>query len=412
MTIESLRASLRERFPALSSTTVFLDNAGASQVPACVIDAMAAYLRGSYAQLGGDYPESRAAKHTIDAAHAMVKLLLNAQGVGEAILGPSTSALCNMLAACYADVLHEEPDRNEIVVSTAGHESDVGPWMRLTKRGFTVRPWPIHAPSATLRLEDLLPLLGQRTRVVAFPQVSNILGEIVDVARVVQAVKAACGQRARVLVDGVAFAPHRPMDVRAWGCDWYAYSTYKVYGPHMAALFGRHEALHELTGPNHDFIDRKAHPYKFELGGVNHEGCAGLVALADYLCVAADAPAPVTRETIVRAFEVFTELELPLQARLMEHLSRAKGVRVWGPAHAHASRVSTISFTREGTPSATIARALNARGLGVRYGNFYSARLCDELGLDRTNGVVRASLVHYNTPDEVERLIAALQEVL
>ncbi len=425
--LERYRTRLRACFPALAtSSTVFLDNAGGSQLPVCVIEAMSAYLRSSYAQLGGTYPESLAARRTVDAAHETVKAIVYAHGAGEVVLGASTSVLCNMLAQCYADALADDPDRNEIIVSTVGHESDVGPWLRLARRGFRVHPWRLDPATGTQRLEDLVPLLTNRTRVVAFPQVSNILGEIVDVAGVVRAVKGRAGQRARVVVDGVAFAPHRVMDVAAWGCDWYAYSTYKVYGPHLAALFGRTEAMDELTGPNHDFIDRKAHPYKFELGGASHEACAGVAALNDYLReTAQDATQPQGREedtearglaargapdraTVVRAFETFTALELPLQARLLEWLNAQPRVRVWGPRHAGPGRVSTVSFTVEGRRSRDIALALNARGLGVRFGHFYSKRLCEELGLDAADGVVRVSLVHYNTPDEVERVIEAV----
>lgn len=400
---------LRAEFPGLLSSTVFLDNAGGSQVPRVVAEAMRAHLLGSYAQLGGDYPESRRTRETIDGARADVRTLMNGEGLGEVVLGASTTLLCHMLAGCYADGLAERPERDELVISTAGHESDVGCWLKLSKRGFKVKTWSVNATTLRHEAADLAALVGPRTRLVAFPHVSNLLGDIEDVAGLTRVAHAA---GARVMVDGVAYAPHRAMDVAAWGCDWYVYSTYKVCGPHMAALFGRHGAFAELTGPNHFFIDPKAVPYKFELGGVNHEGCAGLKALAGYLRLVAgegEAGGGLSRGTVERAFARITELEVALQGRLLEYLRGEPRVRIVGPAHGAATRVSTISFVRPGRSSQSIALALNAQGLAVRFGSFYSNRLAEQLGLDPADGVVRASLVHYNTPAEVERLIGALR---
>lgn len=408
-TLEAIRAA----FPALSGPTVFLDNAGGAQVPAVVADAMHRYLTSSYAQTGGDYAESRQARATIDAAHAFVRTFVNGDGLGEVVLASSTSILCHLLAGCFADALPERPERDEVVVSLAGHESDVGPWLRLERRGFRVKTWSVNPRTLRHEVDDLRPLLSPRTRLVAFPHVSNLLGDIEDAAGLTAA---AHEVGARVLIDGVAFAPHRAIDVAAIGCDFYAYSTYKVWGPHMAALFGRHEAFAELHGPNHYFIERHAVPYKFELGGVNHEGCAGLAALGDYLrFVAGEAalppaggpwrvPAPCARATVERAMARLTALELPLQERLIGFLRARPGVTLIGPARADASRVSTISFTIQGRSSREVALQANARGLALRYGSFYSNRLASRLGLDEADGVVRASLVHYNTPAEVDRL--------
>ncbi len=421
---------IRAQFPALASSTIFLDNAGGSQLPRVVIDAMARYLAHDYAQLGGDYPESLRARATVQGAHTFLKTFVNSAGpensgtgVGEVALAASTSILCHILAGCYADALAARGGRNEIIVSTAGHESDVGPWMRLERRGFRIIPWHINPATMQMDLDALRAMLGPRTRLVAFPHVSNLLGEIVDVQSIARLAHAA---GARVLVDGVAFAPHRAIDVRALECDFYVYSTYKVYGPHMAAMFGTHDAWAELTGPNHFFIDPSEVPYKFELGGVNHEGCAGILALGDYLRFLAGTPSAIPsdpsqpsstpqtldRSIVVDAFARMTALELPLQRRLIEFLRSRPGVRLIGPAHGEESRVSTISFTHARRSSREIALAANARGLALRYGHFYSLRLAEQLGLHPADGVVRASLVHYNTPGEVEQLIAFLDREL
>lgn len=438
-------AAVRAAFPALTAPTVFLDNAGGSQVPSVVIERIREYFLSSYVQLGADYEVSREATVTVARAHEFVKCLMNAggnpapggpqssgyrpgAGIGECVIGPSTTSLCNLLANAYAQ--SQRAGRDEVIVSTAGHESNVGPWMRLAQRGYTVKPWPAtRAADGTweISIDALRPLLSSRTALVAFPHVSNILGEIVDVKAITNLVHQHGG---RVVADGVAFAPHRAIDVADWGVDWYVYSTYKVFGPHMAALFGRREAFAEITGPNHYFIDKANVAYSFELGGVNHEGAAGLVALYDYLSFLAGnqagskpqivasssnspaAPPAFDRRVIERAFGVMTDLELPLQARLMEYLRGRRDITVIGPTHAAASRVPTISFVHRGKKSAEIAKAANARGLGFRYGNFYSVRLCETMGINPADGVVRVSLVHYNTMEEVERLILTLNCVL
>lgn len=404
--IEAIRAS----FPAIGrSEDVFFDNAGGSQVPACVADAIRDYMLTTYVQLGADYATSRACSGVVSRGHDFVKTFVNGDGIGEVALGPSTSALCAMLADCYARAL--DPERNEIVVCECGHESNVGAWVRLKERGYEVRFWRMDAEGGVgCPLDGLTPLLSEKTRLVCFPHVSNILGHIEDAKAIVDA---AHGVGARAVVDGVAYAPHRAVDVKALGADWYVYSTYKVYGPHMGALFGTHEAFAELEGPNHVFVAKDAVPYKFELGGVSHEGCAGLCALGDYLGVLSGREGACDRSTVERAMEVMAALELPLQRRFIDWLASRHDVGVVGPLATGATRVATISFTHTGGKSSRdIALACNERGLGVRYGAFYANRLCMALGLEASDGVVRVSMAHYNTMDEVERLIGVLDGVL
>jgi cysteine desulfurase family protein (TIGR01976 family) len=404
---DDLRQRIRASFPALAGDTVFLENAGGSQVPLVVADRMRDYLLSSYVQVGASYPLSQQASKTVDDAHAFVRLLMGGHD-GEVILGPSTSALLQMLADCYAKVL---TPGQEVVVAQTGHEANVGPWKRLQRHGIRLRWWELDPSTCTCPTTSLQPLLNRRTALVALPHVSNLLGEIVDLAPIRELTHAA---GARLVVDGVAYAPHRAMAVDAWDVDWYAYSAYKVYGPHLAALWGRRDALAELIGPNHFFIPSEQVPYSFELGGVCHEGCAGILGLAEYLGSLAGVSQgnSLDRAAIERAFDLMTACELPLQARLIDYLDSRSEVRILGPQHADPSRVGTVSFVHASQSSRSITEAVDRSGIAIRNGHMYAYHLCEAMGLDPEDGVVRVSLVHYNTPAEIERLIEVLDTVL
>jgi selenocysteine lyase/cysteine desulfurase len=296
-------------------------------------------------------------------------------------------------------------------VARCGHEANVGPWVRLERVGVRVRWWEVDPSSYDSPIEALERLLSERTALVAFPHVSNLLGGIADVEAITQLAHAA---GARVVVDGVAYAPHRAMDVTTWGVDWYAFSTYKVYGPHMATLWGTRSAMAALEGPNHFFVAADDVPYKLELGGVNHEGCAGLLGVRDYLAFLAgtDAPDQLDRKGVEKAFDVMTACELPVQARLIEYLGSRPEVRIIGPHHAGESRVGTLSFVHHSKSSREIAEVVDRSGIAIRNGHMYAYRLCEALGLDPADGVVRVSLTHYNTVEEIDRLIAILDGAL
>lgn len=399
-------------FPALAARagqrTIYLDNAGGAQLPIHVIDAARDYLINSYVQTGANYAASQHAARTVADAHSFVSEFLNAGQNGHVLLGGSSTAVLHMVANAYADALHAgKLTRNRIVVSTTGHEANIGPWDNLRSRGFEVVLWDPTKDrngDVTLTCEGLEPLLTPRTLLVAFPQVSNILGDIWDVTSLCALAKS---KGVLTCVDGVAYAPHHLPDVAAIGCDWYVYSTYKVFGPHMGAIWGTNAAFEPLTGANHSFIPRDPPRYKFELGGCSHEGCAMINGgLSYYRAVAGPGE---TREVLVRAFELFTSIELPLQHMLIEGLRSIPGVELVGPARSDASRVSTVSCKVAGRTSASLALALNAQGLGVKHGHFYSKRLLDYLGFaDPSDGVLRISLAHYNTPADVDAVLTAL----
>jgi len=384
-------------------------------LPLEVIESVQRYMTESYVQTGAEYPASVRATANVASARGVVRAFLNAQGRGEVILGSSTTSLLYCLADAYADARSTgaiDASRDEIVVCTAGHEANIGPWLRLARRGFTLREWQAERDGdgqVRPRMERLHELLSARTLLVVFPQVSNILGEIWDAASVCRAARSA---GALSVIDGVAYAPHHAPDVAEIGCDWYVYSTYKVFGPHMGAMFGTTAAFAPLTGPNHVFIDRASTAHKWEIGGANHEGCAAINALPSYLRFLAGSPdAAVTHELFAAAFAAVAPGEAELEHRILGYLAGKRGVRIVGPGLGQARRVSTISFVKEGASSAGIARHLNAKGLGVKAGHFYSKRLCDSMGLG-PEGVVRVSPVHYNNAEELDELFRVCDDML
>jgi len=413
------RAELREQFPLHTGPDVLLDHAGGSPVPRSVLARVEEYFTRSYVQLGADYATSRRATAIVEKARDLARAVVGAEGLGEVVLGSSTSSLCAMLAEAYARRRHAGAagsERNRIVLAELGHEANLGPWARLEEQGFEVVTWHVDPRSGAADLAQLEALVDERTLLVAAVHVSNLQGRVEDVAGVSRIAHAA---GARVIADGVAFAPHRSIDVAALGVDWYVFSTYKVYGPHMAVLFGTHDAFSELTGPNHYFVPEDEVPYRWELGGPNHESCAAWLGTWDYLrLVAGETPEPERalqdldprRDVVLRAFARIAELEAPLAAPLLAWIDSCEEARLIGPA-ADEDRVPTVSFVHATRPSRELALAANERGFGVRYGHFYAHRLALALGLEPEDGVVRTSLLHTTTEDEVAALLGVLDEV-
>jgi cysteine desulfurase family protein (TIGR01976 family) len=383
---------VRAAFPALASGYVFLDNAGGSQTLRVVAHRVRDYLLETSVQLGATYAVSVAAGERVRAAVAATADYVGAAAPEEIVIGPSATQLLANLALALAP---RWAPGDEVIVSEADHHANVGPWQRLARAGVVVRTWPVDRETLRLSARGLEPLLGPRTRLVAFAHASNLTGAIHDVAELTRLAHSA---GARVCVDGVAYAPHRALDVQAWGVDYYVISFYKIYGPHLAMLYGTRAALAELATINHDFIAEV--PYRLQPGNLSFELTYGAAGIYEYL---AELGGPA------RAFADIAAHEEQLAAILLEYLHRAPGVRVLGdPVADRARRVPTISFQVAGRTPASIVEAVDPFGIGIRHGDFYAK------GLARAAGgpVVRVSAAHYNTPDEMDRLVEALDAAL
>jgi cysteine desulfurase family protein (TIGR01976 family) len=396
---------VRAQFPALEDGFAYFDNAGGSLVLKPVAERIAEYLLTTSVQTGASYSHSQRASARVHEARTAIARFMNAPRAEEIVLGPSATMMMRTLAQAMAGQF--EPG-DEIIVTNFDHETNIGPWLTLKERGVVFRFWEIDSTTATIDLADLDALLGPKTKLVCVTHVSNILGTINPVRAIADKVHAA---GAKLVVDGVAYAPHRAVDVQALDVDYYVFSFYKTYGPHFAVLYGRYELLRELDNLYHYFYDKDKVPAKLEPGNTNYElawGCAGIVDYFDAL-----GGGTGDHAAIVRAFADVTAHEAAIGEQFLAWLRSRNDVRIIGPRGADAAlRVPTISFKVDGHDSAAVVRALDDRQIGIRFGDFHSRRLVEVLGLSEGNGVIRVSMVHYNTHDEVARLIGALEEAL
>lgn len=399
---------VRAEFPALAaSDTVYLDNAGGSLVLKRVADRVHEYLLNHSVQLGASYGASQAAGEKVLAARRAVATLINAPEDDAVVMGGATTALMFVLTQALRATL--KPG-DEVIVTDSDHEANIGGWMRLKEMGVEVKVWRTNLDSLALELPDLDALLTPRTKWLAMTWASNILGTVNPVAEAGKRVRAVGG---RLCVDAVAYAPHRLVDVQASGADVVVFSFYKVFGPHYAVMWGRREMLLQLPSLNHFFIGPEVLPYKLQPGNVNYELSYGCIGIHDYLVEmgAALGSTGTPRQRMQMAFDAFEAHENELAEQLLTWLRSRKGVRVIGRAQAtDGLRVPTISFVPEGITPEAVVRHVDTRGIGIRWGDFYARRLAQALQLP--NGVVRVSMAHYNTADEIRRLIRAFEEVL
>jgi cysteine desulfurase family protein (TIGR01976 family) len=402
---------IRSQFPGLNTDWILLDNAGGSQTAQPVIHRIREYYDTSNVQLGGSYDHSELAGDRVTRAVEAMATYVNAADPSEIVLGPSTSMNLRVLSLCLAETF--EPG-DEVIHTDLDHEANIGPWADLEKRGMTVKTWRVNPDSWTLEIDDLKGLLTERTRVVAVTHASNVVATINPIKEIARVVHDA---GAMICVDGVAFAPHARVDVRELDVDFYGFSFYKTYGPHYALLYGKREHLDRMPGINHYFLQDEV-PYKFQPGNVNYELTYSLLGLWDYWTGFASAHQRNDLENdpdgqLAFAFNAIANHEQTLAKPLIDLLSSKPQVRMIGlPTADRSRRMPTMSFVVDNKQSDEITLAADRHKIAIRFGHFYAARLIDTLGLTAQNGVVRASFVHYNSIDEVNRLVEFLDHLL
>lgn len=396
---------VRSQFPALHQQPnfIFFDNAAGAQIPQRVFDAVNRHLLHCNVQRGGRYAKSMEVDATIASARESVAALINARHPEEVAFGMNATSFLRLLSLAIGRTLGT---RNEIVVTDLDHEANIATWLQLEREGAKIVWWKMRKNS-NLHVEDLAPLLNAKTRLVACTVASNALGSLVDVAAVARQAHAA---GAEVALDCVHYAPHAVIDVQAFDCDYLVCSGYKVFGPHMGFMWGRLELLYHLPTFREDFIP-DAPPSKIEAGTFIYENVAGMAAAVAYLesldTRLADEEERTTpasrRDSIVRAMTAIRSYEATLSAEMLLVL-KAAGATVYGiddPARVN-ERVPTLCFNLPNVAPADVTVVMSSQGIGIRDGHMYTPRLMHQLGIPLESGVLRASLLHYNTVEEIQ----------
>jgi len=405
---------VRRQFPALAlqvngMPAVYFDGPTGTQVPQRVIDAMRDYLTFSNANTHGAFATSRKSDELIAGAHAAVADLLGCQAE-EVVFGPNMTTLTFSLSRAIG---RELGLGDEIVVTRLDHDANVAPWCALEERGCRVRFVDINPSDCTLNMADFKLQITPRTRLVAFGYASNAVGTINDVEEIIGLAHAV---GALAYVDAVHYAPHGPIDVRRLQCDFLVCSPYKFFGPHSGALFGKREHLARLR-PYKVRPASEENPYRWETGTQNHEGQAGIIAAIDYLAELGRRASPAVasrRAALLAAYDVIRPYERGLAERLISGLLAISGLTFYGikdPARC-IQRVPTVAIRIAGHTPRELASYLGERGIFTWDGNYYALNLSERLGVESGGGMLRIGLVHYNTAEEVDRLLAALREVV
>jgi cysteine desulfurase family protein (TIGR01976 family) len=398
---------VRAAFPALQDEFVFFDNAAGAQSPKIVLNAVANHLLHRNVQRGGRYKQSQEVDEAIAQARESVALLVNARHPDEISFGMNATSFMRLVSIAIGQSLKE---RREIIVTDLDHEANIAVWLALEREGAKIVWWHFR-DDGRLHPEDLDKLLSSRTRIVACTLASNAIGSILNVAEVSNRAHAA---GAEVFVDAVHYGPHGTIDVQAFGCDYLVCSGYKMFSPHMGFLWGRLEILNALPTFREDFIPDTT-PAKLEIGTYVYENVAGMDAAVRYLEDLGRQINPATssrRAALVAATEAIREYEMQLSRAMLGALANAKATVYGITAKEEMSRrTPTLCFNLPGIAPAKVSEELSKRNIGVRDGHMYSPRLMKRLGLTKESGAVRASLVHYNTVEEVRRFGGVLAEM-
>ncbi len=404
---------VREQFPAFSHERTgrwaFFENAGGSYVPGQVIDRLNRFFIEHKVQPYGESDLSMDAGRAMDEGYRAIADLLNADE-GSITLGPSTTINLYVLAQALRPTLDTG---DEIIVTNQDHEANIGCWRRLSEFGVLIREWRINPETGELDLETLAELLNEKTRLVCVSLCSNIVGTVNPIEKIAEM---AHEVNALVVGDAVSYAPHSVMDTKTLGVDFLAYSTYKTYATHLGVLWGHDQALAKLEPQGHFFNTDAAH-YRLNPAGPLHAEIGALGGLSPYFDTLFEHHFPnsdaAAHERAARVFELFTTHEARLAQPVLDLLRDHPNARLIGKDRIEpGQRSPTISFAPSNMKATQVATALSRKEIAVGSGHFYAWRCLQGLHLEPTDGVVRISLVHYNTDAEIRRLLTELGTVL
>jgi cysteine desulfurase family protein (TIGR01976 family) len=404
---------VRGQFPSLAQTVnghpaAFLDGPGGTQVPQRVIDAISNYLSTSNANTGGAYATSRRTDVMIAEARAAMADFLGCDP-DEIVFGANMTSLTFAMSRALGRKLGPG---NEIVLTHLDHDANVSPWRALEETGAMVRFVDVNEADCTLDMHDMARKITGHTRLVAAGYASNAVGTINNVKEVV---RLAHDSGALAYIDAVHYAPHGPINVRELDCDFLVCSTYKFFGPHMGVLYGKREHLQKLQ-PYKVRANTNAIPNRWEWGTLNHECIAGITACVEYLADLGrhlDSSSTSRRAALEAAYRGIQEYEHGLMERLIRGLHDISGLKLYGISDPtrFSQRCPTIAVRIQGHTPLELATKLGERGFFTWDGNYYALNLTERLDVEKDGGFLRIGLVHYNTQEEVGRLLAALKEI-
>lgn len=403
---------VKKQFPAfqdpLSSKWTFLENAGGSYVPHNVIKKLNDFMTSTKVQPYAEFETSKIAGKNMDRATELFAEMINANK-DEIIIGGSTTM--NMYVLSNA-MKHFLKPGDEVIVTNQDHEANIGAWRRLSEHGAIIKEWKINKDNAELEINELKSLLSNKTRIVAVTHCSNIVGSINDLKSIAKLVHE---HDAFIIGDGVSYAPHGFPNVKDLDVDFYTFSLYKTYGPHLGLLYGKKEILNQLPNQNHEFLSEDV-PYTLNPGGPNHEELSSLIGIYEYFNNLYEHHFPdITnnlRIKIEKINELITSHEEEIATPFLDYVNSRDDIKLIGQNKIEKkNRAPTFAFTFNNKSSAEISKFLVKNGIATRNDNFYAWRCLKALGIDTDDGVVRTSMVHYNTLEDVNNLINVLKKI-
>ncbi len=411
---------VRQQFPSLNRPAIFLDNPAGTQIAKPSLDRINKYLLENNANHEGQFETSRRSDEVLHEAHAAMADFLNASRPEEIIFGNNMTTLTLNISRSLARNLQAG---DNILVTRMDHDANISPWMLIAEdKGCNLLWVDIDVEDGTLDLDSFAQALEKKPKIAAFGYASNLLGTVNPVKKLT---KMAHDAGALVYVDAVQYAPHGPIDVRDIGCDFLACSSYKFFGPHAGALYGKFDLLNELKAykvrPASDEL-----PYKFETGTQNHEGIAGVLGALEYLewlgtqfgadhaSAWGEAGFSGRRLNLKKGMSAMQAYESELSKKLIGIVESVKGTRIYGVTDLKRldERVPTVSFTVQGKDPEQIAKAIGDENIYVWNGHNYALAVVERLGLLEAGGMIRVGPVHYNTLDELTKFGEVLEKVV
>ncbi len=415
MKLENIKLDIdyvRSQFPAfkdsLSKDWSFFENAGGSYVPQNVIEKLTEFMISTKVQPYAEYPMSKIAGENMDKATELFSKMINAKN-NEILIGSSTSANLYVLSNALKYLINPG---DEIIVTNQDHEANISPWRRLEEYGAKIIEWKFNLDNYNLEINQLEKLITSKTKILAVTHCSNIIGSVNNLQEIS---KLAHECNAIVIGDGVSYAPHGFPDVKKLGVDFYTFSLYKTYGPHLALLYGKEEIIKNLKNQNHEFLEGN-YPYTLNPGGPNHEELVSLIGIYEYFnnlyTHHFNDDNQKIREKITKINDLISSYEEKIANPLLNYISNSKDLKLLGKsAIKNKDRAPTISFIHKNKSSKEVSDIFVSNKIATRNDNFYAWRCLKALGIDTNDGVVRLSLTHYNSENEVDLAIETLKKL-